>query len=97
MEIEGDLDDLHDNEVEVVKALIFASPYSSNTIAYTNLVKKEEIELVKRSIQIDEEIDILNDYVGQAERNFKKMFLETTKRRIIRKYDRMDIMKMSLQ
>lgn len=71
LEIEGDLDDLHDNEVEVVKALIFASPYSSNTIAYTNLVKKEEIELVKRSIQIDEEIDILNDYVGQAERDFK--------------------------
>ncbi|OHS94127.1 hypothetical protein TRFO_39698 [Tritrichomonas foetus] len=48
---------------------------------------REELELVKKSMELDDEIEYLNAFIDAMEENFKTMFGEVTAKRLISEFE----------
>lgn len=97
-EIENEIGDVldMDSETEHVRALTFSSPDKMNAKLEKISKQREELELVRKSIQIDYELEELTDYVKLMEENFKNMFLQVTQRRIAKQLNHKEIEQMDL-
>lgn len=73
---------MYDDDEECVKALTFNSPDKHRMSLGTIEQEREKINLLKRSAELDDEDEFIDEYVTAMNQNFMLMFTEITKRRL---------------
>jgi hypothetical protein len=71
-----DVEQLSTDDEECVRAITFDSPHK------VNIGEQHEIVLLRRSMELDDESQDIEDYVSSMEGNFVLMFAEITLRRM---------------
>lgn len=82
-ELEEEIRGFEEEDMSIVRALTFDSPLKKRLSLSTIQSQKEELALVKRSMELDEEIEFLDANLDAIEENFKSMFVEITTKRAL--------------
>jgi hypothetical protein len=75
-DMDGEVEELFTGDEECVCAITFDSAHGAN------LGQQHEVALLRRSMELDEETQYIDDYVSSMEGNFALMFAEITLRRM---------------
>jgi hypothetical protein len=75
-DLDGQVEELLTGDEECVRAITFDSPHE------TNLGQQHEVALLRRSMELDEESQYIDEYLSSMEGNFALMFAEITLRRM---------------
>lgn len=82
-EVDEEFDNvMYDDDEDCVKALTFNSPGKHRMSLGTIEQEREKVNLLKRSVELDEEDEFMDDYITAMNQNFMLMFTEVTKRRL---------------
>lgn len=86
-ELENEIKQLDDDDNSFVRALTFDSPPKKRSLSEIQS-QKEELELIRRSMELDEEMEVLDATLDAIEENFKMMYAEITIKRAMAKLAR---------
>jgi hypothetical protein len=83
-DVDGEMEALlgDEDEDECRRAITFTSPGTRKLSLGTITTQREEVGLLRRSMELDEEAQFTEDYQSAMEGHFAVMFAETTKRRL---------------